>query len=425
MYICSSSNILPLNFELFIAKRIISSQPDKKNKTKPLVGTAILAISLGLAVMIISVAILTGFKKEITDKLVGFSSHIQITNLDNNSSFETEPILATSSLINELRSISQIEHFHPFAIKAGIISTKTEMQGIVLKGIDNSYHTAFLESFLQEGEILKFSDTIASNKVLISRTLSNLLKLRVGDKMPTYFIQTPPAARPFIVGGIYDSGLEEYDLKYIFCDIRHIQKVNSWSVDQITGFEIILKDDKDLVSVAEDLSEFCVEQLATGSISLDVQTVKEISPGFFDFLRLTDTNVWVILTLMILVSGFNMISGLFILILNRTNMIGILKALGADNQSLRKIFLVQASFIIGIGLALGNLIGIALCMIQDFYKVIPLDPGSYFVDAVPINIQGIHVVSLNIGTLILTIAMLFIPSGIISRISPAKTIKFD
>ncbi len=425
MYICSSSNILPLNFELFIAKRIISSQPDKKNKTKPLVGTAILAISLGLAVMIISVAILTGFKKEITDKLVGFSSHIQITNLDNNSSFETEPILATSSLINELRSISQIEHFHPFAIKAGIISTKTEMQGIVLKGIDNSYHTAFLESFLQEGEILKFSDTIASNKVLISRTLSNLLKLRVGDKMPTYFIQTPPAARPFIVGGIYDSGLEEYDLKYIFCDIRHIQKVNSWSVDQITGFEIILKDDKDLVSVAEDLSEFCVEQLATGSISLDVQTVKEISPGFFDFLRLTDTNVWVILTLMILVSGFNMISGLFILILNRTNMIGILKALGADNQSLRKIFLVQASFIIGIGLAFGNLIGIALCMIQDFYKVIPLDPGSYFVDAVPINIQGIHVVSLNIGTLILTIAMLFIPSGIISRISPAKTIKFD
>ncbi len=425
MYICSSSNILPLNFELFIAKRIISSQPDKKNKTKPLVGTAILAISLGLAVMIISVAILTGFKKEITDKLVGFSSHIQITNLDNNSSFETEPILATSSLINELRSISQIEHFHPFAIKAGIISTKTEMQGIVLKGIDNSYHTAFLESFLQEGEILKFSDTIASNKVLISRTLSNLLKLRVGDKMPTYFIQTPPAARPFIVGGIYNSGLEEYDLKYIFCDIRHIQKVNSWSVDQITGFEIILKDDKDLVSVAEDLSEFCVEQLATGSISLDVQTVKEISPGFFDFLRLTDTNVWVILTLMILVSGFNMISGLFILILNRTNMIGILKALGADNQSLRKIFLVQASFIIGIGLALGNLIGIALCMIQDFYKVIPLDPGSYFVDAVPINIQGIHVVSLNIGTLILTIAMLFIPSGIISRISPAKTIKFD
>ncbi len=425
MYICSSSNILPLNFELFIAKRIISSQPDKKNKTKPLVGTAILAISLGLAVMIISVAILTGFKKEITDKLVGFSSHIQITNLDNNSSFETEPILAIPSLINELRSISQIDHFHPFAIKAGIISTKTEMQGIVLKGIDNSYHTAFLESFLQEGEILKFSDTIASNKVLISRTLSNLLKLRVGDKMPTYFIQTPPAARPFIVGGIYDSGLEEYDLKYIFCDIRHIQKVNSWSVDQITGFEIILKDDKDLVSVAEDLSEFCVEQLATGSISLDVQTVKEISPGFFDFLRLTDTNVWVILTLMILVSGFNMISGLFILILNRTNMIGILKALGADNQSLRKIFLVQASFIIGIGLALGNLIGIALCMIQDFYKVIPLDPGSYFVDAVPINIQGIHVVSLNIGTLILTIAMLFIPSGIISRISPAKTIKFD
>jgi len=416
---------LPLNFELFIAKRIISGQPDKKIKTKPLVGTAIVAITLGLAVMIISLAVLTGFKKEITQKLVGFSSHIQITNLDSNSSFETEPIVSNDSLENLLNVIPNIKHFHHYAIKAGIISTDSEMQGIVLKGINDSYEAEFLNDFLVEGELLHLSDSSPTIQVLISNKLAQLLKLKLGDRMPTYFIQMPPAGRPFIVGGIYNTGLEEFDLKFVFCDIRHIQKVNGWEADEITGYEIILNADKHLADVSEKLYEFSIVQLANGISNLDVNTVKEISPGFFDFLKLTDTNVWIILALMILVSGFNMVSGLLILILNRTNMIGILKSLGANNKSLRKVFLIQASYIIGIGLLLGNFLGIAICLLQDFYKVIPLDPEHYFVDAVPININLIHVILLNIGTLVLTLLMLLIPSGIISRISPAKTIKFD
>ena len=416
---------MPLNFELFIAKRIISGQPDKKIKTKPLVGTAILAIALGLTVMIISLAVLTGFKKEITHKLVGFSSHIQISNLDSNSSFETEPIISNDSLENLLSAIPDVKYYHPFAIKAGIISTDSEMQGIVLKGINDSYETGFLDDFLIQGDLLELSDSTPTTEVLISNSLAQLLKLKLGDRMPTYFIQMPPAARPFKVGGIYNTGLEEFDLKFVFCDIRHIQKVNGWKSNEITGYEIILSNDKHLSAVSEKLFEFSIDQLAKGTSNLDVKTVKEISPGFFDFLKLTDTNVWIILALMILVSGFNMVSGLLILILNRTNMIGILKALGANNKSLRRVFLIQASYIIGIGMLLGNFLGIAICLLQDFYKIIPLDPQSYFVDAVPININLFQVILLNIGTLILTLLMLLIPSGIISRISPAKTIKFD
>ncbi len=414
-----------MNFELFIAKRIISSEPNKKNKTKTLVGTAIIAIALGLTVMILSVAILTGFKKEITDKLVGFSSHIQIVNLDNNSSLETAPIEIASNLEMQLSKIPEIIHFQRFATKAGIIKIKDELQGVVLKGIDESYNYSFLSRFLIDGEIEPYIDSKISNNVIISKSLASLLKLKVGDKVPTYFIQDPPAGRPFKIGAIYSTGLEEFDRMIVFCDIRHIQKVSGWTEKQITGYEIILSDNSYLESATEKLYEITVSRLAEGNDGLDVRTVKEISAGFFDFLKLTDTNVWLILALMLLVSGFNMISGLLILIINRTNMIGILKALGASTHSLQKVFLIQAAYIIGVGLALGNLIGLSFCFLQDWFKIIPLDPSAYFVDAVPINLNLIHIALLNLGALLITLIMLIIPSRIISKISPAKTIKFD
>lgn len=414
-----------MNFELFIAKRIISSKPNKSSKTKPLVGTAIIAISLGLTVMILSVAILTGFKKEITDKLVGFSSHIQVVNLDNNTSFETAPIDADRSLEKKFSEIPEIIHFQRFATKAGIINAKPDLQGIVLKGIDESYNYEFLSKFLTSGEIKPFNDSAISNEVIISKSLASLLKLKVGDRIRTFFIPDTRAARPFVIGAIYSTGLEEFDRLVVFCDIRHIQKVSGWKDDQITGYELILSDDKYLETCAEKLYEITVTQLAQGGDGLDVQTVREISSGFFDFLKLTDTNVWVILILMVLVSGFNMVSGLLILIINRTRMIGILKALGASTRSLQKVFLIQAAYIISIGLVLGNFVGLSICLIQDWFKIIPLDPASYFVDTVPINLNPIHILLLNLGALLITLIMLVIPSGIISKISPAKTIKFD
>lgn len=388
-------------------------------------GTAIIAIAMGLAVMIISVAILTGFKKEVIDKLVGFSSHIQIVNLDNNNSFETAPINISLSLEQKLNEIKEVSHLQRFATKAGIINAKSDPQGVVLKGIDGSYNYDFLSRFLISGEIERYDKSDVSNMITISQTLASLLKLKIGDKVPTYFIQDPPAGRPFIIGAIYSTGLEEFDRMVIFCDIRHIQKVSGWNEKQITGYELILSDNKHLESTAEKLYGITIAQLAEGGDALDVKTVKEISSGFFDFLKLIDTNVWIILSLMILVSGFNMISGLLILIINRTNMIGILKALGANSKSLRKVFLIQAAYIIGIGMAAGNAFGLLICLAQDWFKIIPLDASLYFLDAVPINLNAFHIILLNIGALLFTLIMLIIPSGIISKISPAKTIKFD
>jgi lipoprotein-releasing system permease protein len=231
--------------------------------------------------------------------------------------------------------------------------------------------------------------------------------------------------RPFIITGIYETGLEEYDKLYAYCDLRQIQSLKNWSEDEISGYEVYLEDYRDLESISEDIRNLTYQNLVKGKQALDVENIKEISSGFFDFLRLTDTNVWVILSLMVLVAGFNMISGLLIIILERTRMIGSLKAMGSTNQSLRKIFIYQAAYIIGKGLVWGNIIGIVFCIIQDKFRIIPLDPTSYFVDAVPININLIHILLLNFGTMLITVLMLLIPSGIISRISPDKTIKFD
>ncbi|MCD6346113.1 MAG: ABC transporter permease [Bacteroidales bacterium] len=414
-----------MKFEYFIAKKLISRQPGKHSKTKPLVGTAILAIALGMTVMIISIAVLIGFKKEITTKLVGFSSHIQLVNLDNNSSFETAAIDVDITMESWLDSIPTVNNFHRFATKPGIIKFNTDLQGIVLKGVDQNYNWNFLSDFMVEGSILDFPSDKPEMGVIISQKLASLLKIRLGDKMPTYFFQNPPRGRPFEVKGIYKTGLDEFDKVFVFCDIRHIQSVNGWTDKQITGYEIFLHNEKEIDKTAELIQTKANQRMLSTGVGLDVQTVHEISSGFFDFLKLTDTNVWIILTLMILVSGFNMISALLILIINRTNMIGVLKSLGASSRSLRRIFLIQAAYIISLGLLAGNLLGILICIIQENFKLMSLDPESYFVDAVPIYLNPLHIIILNIGALIITLSMLILPSGIISRISPAKTIKFD
>jgi len=390
-----------------------------------LIGTAIVAIALGLSVMIISIATLTGFKQEITDKLVGFSSHIQIVNLDQNSSFETTAINREQDFLPELMAMKGISHFHPFVNKPGIIKSGMEMQGIYLKGIDSSYSWTFFEDYLKNGEIPDYSTEKSNNEIIIGQSLASLLKLEAGDKITAYFIQEPFKMRPFIIKGIYETGLEEYDRLYVYCDLRQLQSVNNWSDQEISGYEVFIRDYRKLDDIGEQIRDLTYQNLVKGSQALSVDTIEEISSGFFDFLRLTDTNVWVILSLMVMVAGFNMISGLLIIILERTSFIGTLKALGANNRSLRKVFLYQATYIIGKGLLWGNILGLLICLIQDYFRLIPLDPASYFVDAVPINISVIQIVLLNVGTLLITLLMLLIPSGIISRISPDKTIKFD
>ena len=413
-----------MNFELFIVKKIIRSRTGKKSGANTLVNVSVIAIALSMAVMILSVAILAGFKKEIKDKLTGFGSHIQITTLTSNNSWETGPINIEQPFLEQLRQDPEVSGIYPFATKPGMVQSGKELQGIILKGVAPGYNWDFFSRNLTAGRIPDLSNP-DSLEVLISKSLANLLKIAPGMKIPTYFIQDPPRMRPFKVCGIYETGLQEYDQVFVYCNLQQIREINDWQNTQISGFEIRLHDPSKMDEVASRIREEVDKATIQSGNIMQVKTLKDLAPGFFDFLSLTDTNVWVILSLMILIAGFNMISGLLIIILDRTKMIGTLKALGTDNRSMAKIFLYQATYIIGKGLLLGNLIGIFLAMIQDHFHLISLNPESYFVDSVPIHINMAHLLLLNAGTLLLTLIMMLIPSTLLTRISPGKTIKFD
>lgn len=415
-----------MNTEFFIAKRIFFDKTLKKKHigTQFIVKIAIISITISLIVMIFSVAIVTGFKKEIRNKVIGFGSHITITNYDSNSSYETVPISKKQSFYPDISKKQGIRHIQPYAIKAGIIKTDNDIQGIVLKGIDKNFDWSFFKQNLIKGDIISITSDSVNNQVVISNYIAKLLRFEVGDNLYMYFIQNPPRFRKFTVAGIYDTGLEEYDKLFVLADIAHIQKLNNWSENQISGFEILIDNYDEL----EEMYELVYS--ITGNIFFDdggklrVRTIRESNPQIFDWLDLSDTNVWVILTLMILVAVFNMISGLLILILERTATIGILKSIGMENWSIRKVFIYNAAFIIGKGLIYGNVIGIGLCFIQKELSLISLDPTSYYVSTIPINLKLSHILLLNIGTMIITIIVLIMPTYIITRIRPIKAIRF-
>lgn len=414
-----------MNIEFFIAKRLIKNKENKKNLSRRIVSIAIFGISLGLAVMLISVAVITGFKKEIRNKVIGFGAHIQILNFDSNTSFETQPISKNQTFYNEVSSAPGIKHIQIFATKPGIIKTKTDIQGIVLKGIGSDFDWSFFEKNIVEGDIFKVSDTVKTNMVLLSKYVATLLKLKVGDDFAMYFIQEPPRMRKFTIAGIYETSLEELDKLYMLADIKHIQKLNNWTDDQISGFEILLDDYKYLDYMTYKVRSTVNLKLNEDGSLLKVVSIKDKYHQIFDWLNLQDMNVWIILILMLIVAGINMISGLLILVLERTNMIGILKALGSENFSIQKIFLYQSGFLISKGLFWGNLIGLTICFIQYQFTVIKLDQSSYFLNHVPINFSIASILLLNIGTLICIIGMLILPSFIITRINPVKTIRYN
>ena len=414
-----------MNLELFIAKKITYQNKSDKQISRPIISIATLGIALGLSVMILAIAIVTGFKAGITEKLTGFGSHIQISNYDNNNSFETYPINKNLIPIEQIAQLEDIKHIQSYATKPGIIKTKQEIQGVVLNGISDNYDWSFFKDKLVEGDIINMISSKKSNQVLVSEKLANLLQLKLGDKLLMYFVQQPIRQRAFTISGIFNSGMDEFDKLFVICDIRHIQKLNGWEDNQVSGIEITLNDFKNL-DVTKDLVRDNVTGIFTDDGStFKVRSIKQKYPQIFNWLEMLDLNVWIILCLMILVAGFNMISGLLIIILEKTNMIGILKALGTDNWSVRKIFLYQSAMIIGKGMFLGNVIGIGICLIQYHFKLISLDPVNYYLDTVPINLNFLHLILLNIGTLTITVSMLLIPSYWITRITPSKAIKFD
>lgn len=413
-----------MNTELFIARRIIGKKKGRKSFSGSIVAIATFGIALGLTVMIVAVAIITGFKKEISGKVTGFGAHIQILNLDSNLSFETKPIPASLESLDRVRKLEGVSNVQPFALKAGIIKTGEEIHGAVLKGVDSQYDWSFIEKHITGGETFKVNDSLRTNMVVLSLHTANLLNLGVGDKFTMYFIQEPPRARTFTIQGIYNTSLEEFDRLFIYSDVKQVQRLNDWSEEEVSGHEVMLDDMSYLSELADQVrDEVGVDFLEDGS-RLKVETIEEKYTQIFDWLNLQDLNVIVLIILMLIVAGFNMISGLLILILERTNMIGILKGLGTNNASIRKIFLYQSAYLTMVGLAWGNVIGVVLCLAQKHLNIVSLDPSSYYLATVPINLNLVHILLLNLGTMAITILFLLLPSMIIARISPDKSIRF-
>jgi len=414
-----------MNLPYFIAQRLIKGRREETSFSRPVNVIAIIGIALGLAVMILAVSILTGFKQQIRDKIVGFGSNIQILNFDTNLSLETIPISESVSFIPEIKQIPGISHIQVFATKAGIIKTVDAIQGVVLKGVGSDFDWRFFESNIVDGSVFTVTDTGRTNQVIISKKISDMLRLKTGDSFAMYFVQDPPRSRKFTVSGIYETSLEEFDKMYVYCDIGHIKRLNGWEDDPVSGFEIFIDDFDNLDGMTKAVRDVVGYRLVENEPQFRVTNIRQRYPQIFDWLNFQDLNVIIIITLMLLVAGFNMISGLLILILEKTNMIGIFKALGSENGTIRKVFLYQAAYLIGKGLLWGNIFGIGLAFIQLKTGIITLDPSSYYIKMVPVNLELSHILLLNAGTMAAIILMLLIPSQLISRIAPVKAIKYD
>ncbi|MFH1298098.1 MAG: FtsX-like permease family protein [Bacteroidota bacterium] len=406
-----------MNTEFFIANRMVSRT--KANFSRPIVIIAIISIALGLSVMFLSIAILSGFQKEIREKVIGFGGHIQVTSFEENQSFEPKPIRKDQEFLPSLNNLKGIRHIQVFATKAGIIKTDDQIQGVVLKGVGSDFDWSFFNSKIREGRHFLATDTGRTDEVIISRKLCNLLNLKLNDDLKMYFIAGDHVlGRKFSIVGIYDTGLEEFDYMYVLGDIHHIRRLNRWEPGEVGGLEILIDD----FNAIDRLGKAVYQSIG---FNLDATTIKQMFPQIFDWLALQDINVLIILILMILVAGITMISTLLILILERTNTIGVLKALGMNNRSVRQIFLYQSVFIIGLGLLFGNIAGFGLALLQKSFGLITLPQESYYMAVVPIHLDGWNILMLNLGTLLVCYLMLIIPSMIITRITPIKAIRFN
>ncbi|MBF90505.1 MAG: ABC transporter permease [Flavobacteriales bacterium] len=405
-----------MNIELFLAQRL--NKQTSSRFSQPIIRIATLAIAVSVAVMILATAVVTGFQKEIRDKVIGFGSHIQITHFADGNSYESQKISKIDSLKISLEGIDDITHIQNFATKAGIIKTKEEIQGVILKGVGSDFNPSFFENNLKAGNIEVYNDTLTSRKVVISNKLAKQLQLQVDEKMVMYFVQNPPRARTFVIGGIYETGLAELDEIIVLGDIRHIQKLNGWKTNESGGLEVSIANFDDIEAVTQKV----YHQLG---FNLNAQNIQDLHPQIFDWLNLQDLNIQVIIILMIIVAAINMITTLLILILEHTQLIGTLKALGANNWSIRKVFLYNSAYLIGKGLLWGNIAGIGLALIQFYFEPIRLDAATYYMSVVPIHLKLVHLFLLNSGAFIVCWSALIIPSYLISKITPIKAIRFE
>ena len=415
-----------MNLPLYIAKRIYSDQGDKRKVSRPAIRIATIGVAIGLAVMIVTVSVVLGFKHTIRDKVVGFGSHIQVHNIMNYNGSDPHPICANDSLMKAIESIDGVAHAERFSTTQGILKTDDDFLGVAFKGIAAEYDTTFLHKHLVEGNIPEFCDSVSHYKLLISKMIADKMRLKAGDRVFGYFIDGEDVrTRKFTVSGIYQTNMTRFDETLCFTDLYTASKLNGWTDNQATGIEVIVKD-FDRINETADLFIDNVNRTSDEQgNSLTTDTIYELYPQVFSWLELLDINVWIILALMVCVAGFTMISGLLIIILERTQMIGILKALGARNKTVRHTFLWFSVFIISQGLLFGNIVGIGLVLLQQYTGIITLDPQTYYVSEAPMELNIPLIVMINLATLLICVFVLIAPSFLISHIHPAKSMRYE
>lgn len=423
-----------MNFSRYIAKRILNTGQEKSNISSPIVKIGITGISLGVAVMIITMAVVTGFQKQIIEKITTFTSHLQINDYDSNQSLEPNPITFEKDLLIQLRKANNVKHIQAFATKNGILKTKTENEGIILKGVSSDYDWSYLKPYTIEGSPLSISNDSISKDIFISQTLANKLHLKLNQKLLVYFmtkkkltdttfngqnyIDYEPRVKDFYVKGIFNTGFSDFDKNLVFVDLKQIQKLNYWKNNEVAGYEVYLNNFKLLEPSLENINDIV-------GYNYNVESVRQLQSSIFSWLDMIDVNAVIIITLMVLVAAINMISALLILILERTNLVGILKALGLANMNVRSIFLYVSLQLLIKGLLIGNLIGIGFCLLQGHFHFLTLNPETYYLDAVPINLSLIHILLINLGTIITCLVMMFLPTLILNKITPIKAIRFS
>lgn len=415
-----------MNLPLFIARRIYSSDGQRREVSRPAIRIATLGVAIGLAVMIITVSVVLGFKHTIRDKVVGFGSHIRIENILTEQTASPTPICISDTLKRNIKAIPGVRHIAPYSMTQGILKTESDFLGVIFKGVGKDYDLSFLKQHLVSGKMPEFNDEESSYQLLISQQTADKLVLKAGDHVFSYFIGNDDVrVRKFTVAGIYQTNMNQFDQLLCFTDYQVPIRLNGWEKDQCSGAELMVNDFERLEETARQVQHLITRNVDRYSETFTSQTIYESYPQIFTWLDLLDINVWIILALMVCVAGFTMISGLLIIILERTQMIGLLKALGARNSTVRHTFLWFAAFIISQGLLLGDLIGIGIVVLQQQTGFVKLDPASYYVDTAPMELNIPIVVALNVATLLISIFVLIAPSFLVSHIHPAKAMHFE
>lgn len=415
-----------MNFPLFISRRIYGSEDNRRKVSKPAITIATIGVAIGLAVMIVSVSVVLGFKHTIRDKVIGFGGNITVADFLTLNSSDQYAIQMDDSMTTVLKKIPGVKHVSRYALKQGILKTDDDFLGIMLKGVGPEYDETFLKQNMVEGTLPVFSDSKSQNQIVISKLMAEKLNVKAGDKIYAYFINTQGVrTRRFTISGIYQTNLQRFDQIICFTDLYTCVKLNGWVDGEASGAEIEVNDFNQLDQTANAVANKVNKTIDKYGNTYSSMTVKELNPQVFSWLDLMDLNVWIILALMLAVAGVTMISGLLIIILERTQMIGVLKALGARNKTIRHIFLWFSTFIIGRGLIIGNIIGLGLLVLQRFTGFVKLDPQTYYVSTVPVEFNWPLIIALNVATLVICVFVLIAPSYLISHIHPAKSMHYE